>query len=71
MIQKLPAPEDISRVETGPVQFGDDWPGYFMRGDNAFALSMAIKSLLHGEEDFISRAQIESFLEDLDGAILK
>ncbi len=23
------------RVETGTVQFGDDWPGVFIRGDNA------------------------------------
>ena len=21
------------RVSTGPVQFDNDWPGYFMRGD--------------------------------------
>lgn len=25
------------RVETGPIQFGEDWPGLFIRGDNAFA----------------------------------
>jgi len=24
------------RVETGPMQFGDDWSGVFIRGDNAF-----------------------------------
>ncbi len=23
------------RVETGPLQFGKDWPGFFIRGDNA------------------------------------
>lgn len=22
------------RVETGPIQFGNDWPGIFIRGDN-------------------------------------
>ncbi|MEN8764135.1 MAG: hypothetical protein ABF290_17120 [Thiogranum sp.] len=27
--------EQTERVETGPVQFGDDWPGIFIRGDNA------------------------------------
>lgn len=30
------------RVETGAIQFGNDWPGLFVRGDNAFALSIAI-----------------------------
>jgi hypothetical protein len=31
-----------SRVETGPVQFGDDWPGIFIRGDNAMWLRYAL-----------------------------
>ncbi len=33
------------RVETGAVQFGDDWPGLFIRGDNAFGILLAIKRL--------------------------
>lgn len=32
-MQRLPAQE--KRVETGVVQFGEDWPGVFIRGDNA------------------------------------
>jgi hypothetical protein len=32
-IRELPQQEP--RVETGPVQFGDDWPGTFIRGDDA------------------------------------
>ena len=33
-----------SRAETSVMQFGDDWPGIFIRGDNAkmFELSLAI-----------------------------
>ena len=27
------------RPETGPMQFPDDWPGVFIRGDNALAYS--------------------------------
>lgn len=33
------------RVETGAVQFGDDWPGLFIRGDNAFYYAMNIRTL--------------------------
>jgi hypothetical protein len=34
------------RVETGPIQFGDDWTGYFERGDNvAGGFSTAIMAL--------------------------
>lgn len=33
------------RIETGAVQFGDDWPGLFIRGDNAMALLLAVETL--------------------------
>lgn len=33
------------RVETGPVQFGDDWPGVFIRGDNALALNIQLAAI--------------------------
>jgi hypothetical protein len=64
MIRKIEKQEE--RVESGPIQFGDDWPGYFIRGDQAFALRAALESTLRGEEDFITNAQIQSFIEDLD-----
>ncbi len=38
MVAALPE----GRPETGPMQFGDDWPGVFIRGDNALAFSHAI-----------------------------
>jgi hypothetical protein len=38
-----------ARVETGPLEINNDWPGIFIRGDNALAycmsLNMAIKIL--------------------------
>ena len=42
----IPATILSGRVETGPVQFGDDWPGLFIRGDNAFGMKMAIDSAI-------------------------
>lgn len=35
-----------NRVETGAIQFGDDWAGLFLRGDDAKFLSMSIESLI-------------------------
>lgn len=32
-MQRVPDPG--FRVDTGPLKFGGDWCGYFMRGDNA------------------------------------
>lgn len=35
-----------NRVESGAVQFGDDLPGLFLRGDDAKFLSLAIEGVL-------------------------
>jgi hypothetical protein len=53
-VQKIPQPECCSRVETGVVQFGNDWPGVFLRGDNAQAIALRLKYLLEKdtEKDF-------------------
>lgn len=37
MIKQLP-PSD-SRMDTGPIRFGDDWPGYFFRGDETHQIT--------------------------------
>lgn len=55
--KKIPCVTRIEnqRVETGVLQFGDDWPGIFIRGDNALHLGMTLKAYLDGEiEDPIS-----------------
>ena len=39
-------PSQNPRVETGAVQFGDDWPGLFVRGDNAMLVAAAIDAVL-------------------------
>jgi len=31
------------RIETGVVQFGEDWPGIFIRGDQAIGMSELLK----------------------------
>ena len=43
-------PKQQTRVETGVVQFGDDWPGIFIRGDICMHYAQVIGLLLdeHG-----------------------
>lgn len=36
----------MKRAETGPMQFGDDWPGVFIRGDNAAHFVHGLEHLL-------------------------
>jgi hypothetical protein len=40
-IRKLPFPTG-DRMETGPLQIGEDWPGIFIRGDEAIGLALRI-----------------------------
>ena len=55
-----------TRRETGPVQFGEkDWPGVFIRGDNALAYAAHLTSLIEGEGNTISVSAIEGLRDDL------
>lgn len=67
-IRELPAPTDgEGRVETGPVQFGDDWPGTFVRGDNGMGYAMAI-NMLSGELEQIELSPIaQMYLRQVKG----
>ena len=44
----LPYPEDGKRVESGPVKFGDDWAGVFLRGDDALAVALELDLVRKG-----------------------
>jgi len=60
-IRKLP--EQEKRVESGPVCFGDDWPGLFLRGDSCIWAVTALKTIL-AETKFASFIE-EKNLQDL------
>ena len=51
-------PEQHKRVETGVTQFGDDWPGVFIRGDCAFGYAMYLRNFINNEKDEISKASV-------------
>lgn len=66
----LPPMPDGDRVDTGPMQFGGDWPGIFMRGDYACPMGMMLKhtveTLKRGEEiPQIVLMQLEGLAETL------
>ena len=42
---------DQQRIETGVVQFGSDYPGYFIRGDDCFAYALYLESALNNLPD--------------------
>jgi len=44
-ITLIPLPGGSGRVPTGALQFQDDWPGLFIRGDDAIVLKVHIRYL--------------------------
>ena len=44
-IVKLMLPVGMIRMESGPVQFGDDWPGIYLRGDNAMGIAIFLDAI--------------------------
>jgi hypothetical protein len=66
VITKVPGVAE--RVETGPIQFGDDWPGVFIRGDNALFYANALEAalgVLPPEKHWTVEAVLKGLLSDL------
>lgn len=69
------------RVEDGPVCFGDDWPGLFLRGDSCILFAEHLERLLDLTKDLaettgntpfrISRAVLVGLLDNLQSPIVK
>ena len=55
------------RAETGPLHFENDWPGLFIRGDNALMrYAPALRALLNGNANPIEKAQCNGLLNLLE-----
>jgi hypothetical protein len=44
-ITQIPFPGNSGDTPTGAIQFQNDWPGLFIRGDDSIALMCAIEQL--------------------------
>ena len=42
---QIPLPGGSGLAHTGAIQFQNDWPGLFIRGDHAIAVAAAIRHL--------------------------
>lgn len=73
-IQNIKCTRD-NRVETGVVRFNDDWPGVFIRGDNAFAYAQYLKVLLaihrESETQTLAAGEIEGLVETLESCDIR
>jgi hypothetical protein len=62
-------PHSGERMETGPVRFGDDWAGVFIRGDSALVYAMYIEQIIEESpnitDDIILFYTLEGLLDVL------
>lgn len=61
------------RLESGPVQFGNDLPGVFLRGDYAGPMAFLLRGLLFDvregrKPNWLELAQIEDLIQTLESA---
>jgi hypothetical protein len=57
------------RAETGVLEFEGDWPGVFIRGDNAFAFVMALRVVLkNSSADPMSKIIVQGLLDLLENS---
>jgi hypothetical protein len=58
-------PDSGERVETGAVQFGDDWPGVFIRGDHALYYALCLNLQRSGAAGPIEDSNVRGLAEIL------
>ena len=70
-------PATTERIETGPLQFGDDWPGVFIRGDSSGYYAMTLKLLIDNLEnkryediDWLTINNLKNLKGELTGCIV-
>ncbi len=68
-VRNIPQPEG-GRVESGPTQFGDDWPGVFIRGDSAFNYVINLETMLRGDNHPFIKSQLKGLRNLLAGCIM-
>ena len=57
------------RAETGILEFEGDWPGVFIRGDNAAGFAMSLQMVLtQSTADPMSKMIVEGLLHLLEGS---
>ena len=73
---KCVLPDGLEQMETGPIQFGDDYAGVFFRGEIALSYGVLLNLFLVSEKskgmDWINRPVLEclaSYLISCDDTV--
>ena len=55
------------RMETGVMQFKGDWPGLFIRGDDAIRLMLSVRAVLNFAEKSLPPSRLSEIAMHLQG----
>jgi hypothetical protein len=59
-------PQVTDRIESGPLQFGEDWPGLYLRGDSALGYAQSLSAALDKNRlNSVDRIVLQGLLEEL------
>ena len=60
--------KEKERAESGPIRFGNDWRGLFLRGDEAMAYALLLRTVLERPvfESFFEKPVLTGLLETLE-----
>lgn len=58
------------RVESGPIMFGDDWPGLFLRGDDCHLYATSLREVVLDKPDIglITKSVLMGLLDALESS---
>ena len=62
---------DTDRVETGTVQFNEDWPGLFIRGDECHNFLRSVRQASLSELDPLNQMILNRLADYLDDVAVK
>lgn len=57
------------RPETGPMQFGQDWNGVFIRGDNAGYMAFELDHLKTAISELLETRDVDKFKAQIGGPL--
>lgn len=67
-LETIAANASNARPESGPMQFGDDWCGVFLRGDFAGPCASYLRKVLDGKAGVFDRVVVEGLYDMLAGS---
>ncbi len=70
MIQQI-LTSDARRISSGPLRIDADWPGYFMRGDEARALAGNLRGIADTIENIPAARFLRRVADDFEKCIVE